>query len=216
MEAIYIFLGSLTIEEKRRTEYFRVEQSKSGYSKEYFYDELLKIHDHYKLKIFEATNRLKLMGGTGRSELIDIGIPLATETNFTFTGHLKALDLKKLKANIEEAKTERKEGTQPTGLQCLEQFTQDKLKVIYSKLIKGKFLKCSEQDFLKAFQAGTFDCLPLYWLGSNPELATLILRLTGINPTPSIVNLYFKPQKTYDSNSKRGIPHNIPIIRLLE
>jgi hypothetical protein len=216
MDAHYIFLESLTIKDKHRTDYFRVEQNKSGYSKEYFYDELLKVHDHYKLKIFEMTARIKSMGGTGRSELINLGIPLATETNFTFAGHLKASDLKKLKANIEEAKTDRKEGTQPEGLQCLEQFTPDKLKAIYSKLIKDKFLKCSETDFLKAFQVGTFDCLPIQWNGSNPELATLILRLTGINPTPSIVNLYFKPKKAYDSHSKRGTPDNHKIKLLIK
>lgn len=109
-----------------------------------------------------------------------------------------------------------KEGTQPKGLQCLPEFTVDRLKVIHSKLIKGKLLKCSEEDFLKTFQAGTFDCLPLDWTGTNPELATLILRLTGINPTPSIVNLYFKPKKAYDSHSKRGTPDNHKIKLLIK
>lgn len=103
--------------------------------------------------------------------------------------------------------------TQPEGLPCL--YTPDKLKILFAKLKDAGNLidkSVTEKNFVATFQAGT---LPdgwqkLKWIGSNPELATLVFLLTDRKtPTESIVNRYFNPQSgEYKSNSHRGRTNN--------
>jgi len=60
-------------------------------------------------------------------------------------------------------------------------------------------------DFVSIFQGDELkNWKPVEWTGSNPELATLVHILAGIEPEPSTVTTYFDPIKKYDSNSKGG------------
>lgn len=71
-------------------------------------------------------------------------------------------------------------------------------------------------DFISIFQGTELEnWKPVKWTGSNPELATLIFKLTEIEPIPSIVNTFFDPKNTYDSHShggKRNENHAIKLI----
>ena len=60
-------------------------------------------------------------------------------------------------------------------------------------------------DFIKLFQdENLVDWKPIEWEGSNPELATLIFKLTGQSPVPLKVNRYFKTKYKYDTNNQSG------------
>lgn len=60
-------------------------------------------------------------------------------------------------------------------------------------------------DFIKLFmEANLSKWKHIKWNGSNPELATLVFKLSGSDPIPSIVNTYFDPKNEYDSHSHSG------------
>lgn len=101
---------------------------------------------------------------------------------------------------IEQNLKQNNNSTQPIGLQCKPEFSEADLKFIFSRL-EGKLDKSvTETNFIKAFQAGAIDP-EIHWIGSNPELATLIYKLTGLKPIPSIVEPIFKTKYKYDNNS---------------
>lgn len=106
-------------------------------------------------------------------------------------------------------------GTQPEGLQCIDGINLKDLKFIFSKLMEVRRLDKSvtEANFVATFQPGA---LPggwkqIKWLGSNPELATLVNQLTGLKPVPSLVNKYFKPAKIFDSQKTKDINNKLII-----
>jgi hypothetical protein len=107
--------------------------------------------------------------------------------------------------------------TQPEGLQCIEGIKPEDLKFIFSKLKAGKLHKSvTETNFVVTFQAGALPkgWIPVKWTGSNPELATLINQLTGLQPVPLLVNKYFIPDTKYDSQKTNKID-NKPIIEMI-
>lgn len=60
-------------------------------------------------------------------------------------------------------------------------------------------------DFIELFMdANLNNWKVIVWYSSNPELATLIFKLTGIEPKPTLVNKYFDPKSDYDSHSHSG------------
>lgn len=60
-------------------------------------------------------------------------------------------------------------------------------------------------DFIKLFQDKYLtDWKHIEWEGSNPELATLIFKLTGQSPVPLKVKRYFKTKCKYDTNNQSG------------
>jgi len=70
---------------------------------------------------------------------------------------------------------------------------------------KERIDKERKSDYIKLFQdENLYGWKPIKWKGSNPELATLILKLTGKDPKPSLANRYFEPDCKYDSHSHSG------------
>ena len=107
------------------------------------------------------------------------------------------------------------------GLKCLPHYTLDKLKVIFHKLMDVGMLldkSVTETNFIATFQTGDLpdDWKRIRWIGTNPKLATLVLLLTGEDPTESIVNRYFDPQNgKYKSNSHRRRSNDLQIKRIV-
>lgn len=103
------------------------------------------------------------------------------------------------------------------GLKCSPEFKPVDLCFIYKKL-EGKFGKTViESNFLDTFKEAPLPSSwqPLQWNGSNPELATLVYRLTGKKPIPSLINVYFKTKTKYLNASSKGYV-NKSIIQLIE
>lgn len=103
------------------------------------------------------------------------------------------------------------------GLKCSPEFKHVDLCFIYKKL-EGKFGKTViESNFLDTFKEAPLPSSwqPLQWNGSNPELATLVYRLTGKKPIPSLINVYFKTKTKYLNASSKGYV-NKSIIQLIE
>ena len=89
--------------------------------------------------------------------------------------------------------------------------TIDQLKKIFDNLNnKKKRIEVKRKnDFVKLFlDENVVDWKRIKWEGSNPELATLILKLTGKDPIPSLVNKYFEPKVKYKSNSYKRRQEN--------
>jgi hypothetical protein len=92
----------------------------------------------------------------------------------------------------------------PKGIKCLSQFTPDKLKVIFSKLMDAGNLidkSVTETNFVSTFQAGT---LPkgwkkIKWDSSKKKLSTFVWKLTGKKPKPSDINRIFVVNSAFDS-----------------
>jgi len=106
-----------------------------------------------------------------------------------------------IKEWIENIKTK----DQSKGMKLKEIYSQNSLKLFTTDLVNCRSIKNTDnKNFLSVFNhEAVFSGIPVKWNGSNPELATLIFRLTGKDPIPSLVNLYFDPINKYDSNSKR-------------
>jgi hypothetical protein len=81
--------------------------------------------------------------------------------------------------------------------------TETDLKFIFQKLVSLYKIEASDEtNFVTCLQPGKLlHWKPIAWKGSNPELATLIYKLTEIKPTPSIINSLFHPRTKFDSQS---------------
>ena len=136
----------------------------------------------------------------------ETGIPLPIN-EFTPLDILNLIDIE-AQGNIEE------DNVNIEGLTSI--CSEDDLKFIFGKLVLiNKLHPKEETNFVKCLQGGLLsDWKPTHWIGSNPELATLIYTLTGNHPTPSIINRLFVPSTEYDSQSTKRI-YNKKIIKLI-
>ncbi|MDP3643139.1 MAG: hypothetical protein Q8S54_08110 [Bacteroidota bacterium] len=98
-------------------------------------------------------------------------------------------------------------------------YSLEQLTNIFDGLNKGKTRidPNRKADFIKLFMDANFSkWKPIKWTGSNPELATMVFKLTGSDPKPSLVNKYFDPKSTYDSHSYIGRIENHAIKQIIK
>ena len=137
----------------------------------------------------------------------------------TVTLSIYPIDMQNLyKPLIKELIESFKTGDQLTGMKRKDVFGDTFMNNLLTELVKGGMLKQKDKTgFLKAFNPdAVFDCDPVQWTGSNPELATMIKELTGKDPIPSLVNKYFDPKFNYSSNSKGERTNNQKIKKIIK
>lgn len=106
-----------------------------------------------------------------------------------------------IKTAIQKASA--RNNNQLKGMKTKDVFSEAAIRTLSGTLINNtNLMQKDKQEFLSVFNPNAV-CKRVQWKGSNPELATMIHDLTGIDPIPSLVNKYFITKTTYDSHSKR-------------
>lgn len=181
--------------------------------KQYFESKQLDFHidpDEYVIGLEKSFERLHLPFLATTVENLILQNKFKKKLGSKISGHLFEMLDPKLRIYLSNLK-EKHLSQQNDGLEVLTGFKTKYNQAPLGKIFDGlnnEKLRISPKrraDFINLFQGKELNNWKrIKWTGSNPELATLIFKLTGKDPKPALVNNYFDPKNNYDSNSHGG------------